>query len=333
MQVLFGLAGSTIVIPEVPGDETHLYQPERVLTLAYTAHSLADLLYATDNIFSAVLMEAQRKLSSLTGEAAAQLNAGLRYFTTEYQATLLTARGETLGSVRASVSPHLRALTAPAFAESFGSGDIDLAAAIDSGAKIIVDVDQAENPAGFAAVAALMEAHMGRIALTRTGRDPAKNTPCLLLLDEAATYLSAQSIGIFETCRQARICSVVSIIGLSNLQARLGDAAAYSIPSALGSMVTFATGDGATRKYVTDRIGTVRVLEITEGSSSSPHPQTPFVSSMSASSSEHYVSIPVIDDECWSHLGVHADRGYASAIAILAQGGQIAHDVIMVPGE
>ena len=246
-------------------------------------------------------------------------------------ATLLTARGETLGSVRASVSPYLRALCAPGFAEAFGSGDIDLPSAIDAGQAIIVDVDMAQSPQGYAVASSLVLAHLRSVALRRTGRDPARNNPCVLLADEFGSFASTEHLALFETARQSKICAVVSIIGLSNLEARLGQAAAYAVPSALGSMVVFASGDGHTRKYMSDRIGSVRSLEITAGASTGRHPQVAFVPSNQYSTSEHYVTAPIIEDVAWTQLGVHPAEGYASAVAIVAQGGQVAHDVIMVP--
>ncbi len=136
---------------------------------------------------------------------------------------------------------------------------------------------------------------------------------------------------MFEVARQSRLCCVVSIIGLSNLEARLGSAAAFAMPSALGSFVCFSTGDQHTRKYVSERIGSVKSLELSESSSSSHHSQAPFVQSQSYSTSEHYVVAPIIEDQCWNALGVRSEAGYATAIAILAQGGGVLHDVIMVP--
>jgi hypothetical protein len=330
LQICRGLAGTTVVVPEVRGSGSERYEPERIYTITYSPQSLSDLLYAPDRLANEVLIQASRRLPALDGIAHEQLAAGLAYFSGEYQATLATARGETLGSVRASVSPYLRALLAPGFVDAFGTGDMDLASAIDNGEQIIIDVDMAENPQGYAVVAALIVAHLRRIALARTARDAAANNPCLVLMDEAATYISRDTLALFETCRQARLACVVSIIGLSNLQALLGDAAAYAVPAALGSLVCFATGDGHTRKYVTERIGSVRSREVTSGTSSGRHPQVAFIPSSQYSTSEHYVTQPIIDDEAWANLGVHPELGYASAVAILAQGGHIAHDVIMV---
>lgn len=331
LQVILGLRGATIVIPEQQANGENRYEPEQVLTITYSPETLADMLYASPRIVEEVMREAVRRLPSLVGSQHANLSAGLRYFAGEYQATLETARGETLGSVRASISPYLRALCAPGFADAFGAGDMDLATAIDAGSKIIIDVDMAESPEGFGVVAALVMAHLKRFALNRTGREPAKNNPCVVLADEFGTYAASDHLALFELCRQAQISSVVSIIGLSNLQARLGEAAAFAIPSALGSAICFAQGDARSRTYVTERIGTVRSREITAGTSSGRHPQMAFVPSNQYSTSEHYVTQPIIDDECWANLGVHGDQGYASAVAIVAQGGQTMHDVIMVP--
>ncbi|MGA8474533.1 MAG: type IV secretion system DNA-binding domain-containing protein [Candidatus Cybelea sp.] len=328
LQIIMGLAGSTVVIPE---RREPIYEAERVLTISYSPQSLSDLIYASEPIANAVLAEAARRLPSLSGDAHAQLSAGLAYFSGEYQATLLTARGETLGSVRASVSPYLRALCAPGLLDAFGSGDIDLSSAIDRGDKIIIDIDMAQSPQGFSVVSALILAHLRSIALARTARDAASNNPCVLLADEFGTYGSSEHLALFETARQSRLVCFAAIIALSNLEARLGQAAAYALPSALGSMLVFHTGDSHTRKYVSERIGSVRSLEITAGSSSSPHQSAPFVQNTSYSRSEHYTTAPVIEDAAWTQLGVNSQRGYATAVAILAQGGGVAHDVIMVP--
>lgn len=328
MEIIAGLAGETIVVPE-QRSEGGAYIPERAWCIGYTPESLAELLYAPDSATGAVLALAARRLPTLSDERSAALSSGLRYFAGEYQATLATARGETLGSVRASVSPYLRALCASS--DTWRGGDIDLATAMDRGRTIIVDVDQAQSPQGFEVVSAFVLEHLKRIALTRTGRDPQVNNPCVLLADEFGTYATREHLALFETCRQSNIAAVVSVIGISNLAARIGDAAANAIPSALASILCFATGDQATRKYVSERIGSVRSLEVISGVSSGRHSDAPFVPNNQYSTNEHYVLLPIVDDECWGSLGVRAEEGYSTAVAIVSQSSRVAHDVLMIP--
>lgn len=330
LQIAIGMAGETIVVPEQRETEKTAYQPERILSISYSPRSLSDLLYCPDHVMAAVLSAAARRLPSLAGDVQAQLGSGLEYFSGEFGSTLGGTR-ETLPSVKASISPYLRALCAPGLAECFGSGDLDLPAAIDAGRAIIVDVDTNNSPDGFKVASCLIFAHLKAAALARCSRAPSRNNPVLVLADEWGSYCSPDNLQLFETSRQSRICCMVSVIGLSNLETRLGTSASFAMPSALGSVICFATGDSHTRKYVSERIGSVRSLEISEGSSSSPHSSAPLVPSTSYSTSERYVVSPIIEDQAWNNLGVRTEAGYATAIAILAQGGGVLHDVVMVP--
>jgi hypothetical protein len=332
LQICLGLAGETIVVPEQQQSERAAYQSERILSISYSPKSFSDLLYSDDRTMAVALTAAVRKLPTITDAAkAAQMAAGISYFSGEYQATLQTSRGEVLGSTRASISPYLRALCAPGLAEAFGSGDLDLPAAIDGGRAIIVDVDVSKSAAGFMVASSIIFAHLKAAALARCSRAPSRNNPVLVLADEWGSYCSLDTLQLFETSRQSRICCMVSVIALSNLEARLGSSAAFAMPSALGSFVCFATGDQHTRKYVSERIGSIRELELSKGSSSSPHSSAPLVPSTSYSTSERFVVNPIIEDQAWGSLGVNTEAGHASCIAILAQGGGVLHDVIMVP--
>ncbi len=346
LQIACGLAGKTIAFPEQreeldrDGNVRVPYAPERTLTISYSAQTLSDLLYADAHVVRKVLSLAGGAIAELQRtdpDRAAQLDAGVRYFTGEFQATL-GGDPRVLADVRSSLSPYLRALTQPGIAETLGEGDVDIPTALDAGGVVILGIDAAENPRAFAVASALLIAHLHVAALQRTARDPATNNPVICLFDEYGSYADDDHVALFETCRQAQICPYVSVISLTNLAARVGEKAARSLPGAFGSLVCFATGDDATRRYLSGLIGRARVRETTtatrERHDANIHHQalgTTHQTDLSTREIDH----ALIHDELWAHLGVmpatEEEPAHARAIAVITQGGRQYRDVIMVP--
>jgi hypothetical protein len=330
-QLAWGLSTTTVQVLDKDG------AVEFECDFTYDLKTIHRVIWGSSKLRTAALESANAAIPELRMrgdlERIDALAAAINYFTMSF--LTLQESKSTFAGILSGIEPFLIPLISGTTSRTWCDSEngINLTDTLDRGECVILAADKAANPQLFALVANFcVSGHLGDLALRRTGRSDNDEHPIVCLLDEFGSYASESIFSLVETARQARIALVISVISITNLAARLGRDGAASIPSAFGNWICFGTTDELTRKMVTDRVGKVRMSEISSGSSTSTGSGTKGSSSSNVSTSHRITEINVVDDEIWHNIGV-TPGAYATAIAIVSEGltGHTLHDVVRVP--
>jgi hypothetical protein len=327
-QLAWGLSGTTV---QVVSKKEDVITVEREVDFAFSLTTIHAIIWGGNKLRFAAIDAAAAAIPTLRRDdptKADALEAAVTYFTTSFSD--LSESKATLAGVKSGLEPYILPLIGGTARKTWGDPDgINITKTIDAGEVVVLAPDKAKNAQVFDLVASFTVAHLADLALRRTAR--ADNQPIVALMDEYGSYASTEHLSLIETARQARICLVMSSIGVTNLSARLGRDGAQAIPSAFSNLLVFSTGDAETKKLIDGRIGKVRMSDISSGSSQSSGTGTNGKSSTSSSTSHRISEVSVIDDEVWRRLGVFSAEGYATAIAIVSEDGRSLHDLVRVP--
>jgi len=321
-QLAWGLTGTTVPLP------TEESEPERTVDFDFDLRTIHSLVFGGSEQRIAALQSAADMLPQLRRSdplKADALESAIIYFTTSF----VDLDAKTKDLVKSGLTPYILPLLGGTARRTFCDPDgLNLVDVLEAGHVVVLNPDKARNQKVFSLIAQFAMAHLSDMALRRTARS--HNEPVLILLDEYASFASSDHLTLVETARQARLCLVLSSIGVTNLAARLGDTTAKAIPSAFSNLVCFATGDEDTKNLISKRIGRVQLHDISSSNSTSTGSQNG-KSTESSSTSYRVMQVDTVDDSVWRDLGVNAAGGFSTAIAIVSESGHSLHDVLRVP--
>jgi hypothetical protein len=249
--------------------------PGRTLRLAYDLKALRSCINLDGNDLMAVVKYAnaynvERLADSPDPEKqkrSAALDASHTYWTDDYVASFLrSSKGaDNLAGIRTTLLKHMQALTNVAEIRACFTSDstFDFEAAVNAGKIIIVAVDDSKYENAVRMANAFIFRRFAALSQSRLGK---KNVaPCLLWMDEFASFGTTRMASALSRARQALFIPLIGFQSISGLTLALKRKEATSaILGMIGSWILCDANDPETIGWAKEKLGTTLFVEFTE---------------------------------------------------------------------
>lgn len=270
LELLAGIGDRNITFDEIKDKDGEVISPSRTVRLSYSFDALRETIMLEGADLRKLLRLGVAVCAEIAEDPDQQerlqtLEDAINYFNRDYAASFeRSSKGaENLAGLRTALLAPLKALAGNRdirFTFCTEESDVDLNIALNTGKIVVVYVDFTKFPSAFPALMRLIFRVFSRVMQRRTATPNAK--PCMLWMDEYASFASDHHTGPLSLCRQAGIVPVIGFQSLSFLAQQMkSKEAAMAIVGSCASLIICGATDDETPKLIQMRVGDGRWIE------------------------------------------------------------------------